>query len=62
VTPEDVQAVAHDCLRHRIALGYEATAEGVRVNDVIDEIIKQVACRAVRTRDVDRTVGRGSSA
>ncbi len=30
VTPEDVQAVAPDCLRHRIALSYEATAEGVR--------------------------------
>ena len=46
VTPEDVQAVAHDCLRHRIALGYEATAEGVRVNDVIDELVKQVAVAA----------------
>ncbi len=46
VTPEDVQAIAHDCLRHRIALTYEATAEGVTADDVVDEIIKQVAVAA----------------
>jgi MoxR-like ATPase len=43
VTPEDVQAVAHDCLRHRLALTYEASADGVHADDVIDEIVKQVA-------------------
>ena len=46
VTPEDIQAVAHDCLRHRISLSYEATAEGVTVDDVIDEIVRQVAVAA----------------
>ncbi|NUB12526.1 AAA domain-containing protein [Azospirillum brasilense] len=43
VTPEDVQAVAHDCLRHRVALTYEATADAKRADDVIDELIRQVA-------------------
>jgi len=46
VTPEDVQAVARDCLRHRISLSYEATAEGVTADDVVDEIVRQVAVTA----------------
>ena len=46
VIPEDVQAVAHDCLRHRISPSYEATADGVRVDDIVDEIIAQVAVPA----------------
>ena len=29
VMPEDVQAIAHDCLRHRISLSYEASADGI---------------------------------
>jgi MoxR-like ATPase len=43
VTPDDVQAVVHDCLRHRISLSYEATADGTRADDVIDELVRQVA-------------------
>ncbi len=43
VTPEDVQAVAHDCLRHRISLGYQAGADGVSADAVLDEIVRQVA-------------------
>ncbi|GGF58709.1 ATPase AAA [Azorhizobium oxalatiphilum] len=43
VTPEDVQAIAHDCLRHRVSLTYEATADGKGTDDVIDELIRQVA-------------------
>jgi MoxR-like ATPase len=43
VIPEDVQAVAHDCLRHRVSLTYEASADGKRADDVIDELIRQVA-------------------
>jgi MoxR-like ATPase len=42
-TPDDVRAVAHDCLRHRVILGYEANAEGVTPEQVITEVIKQVA-------------------
>ncbi|MCS0503326.1 AAA family ATPase [Ancylobacter mangrovi] len=43
VSPEDVQNVAHDCLRHRVSLTYEATADGKTSDDVIDELIRQVA-------------------
>lgn len=43
VIPEDVQAVAHDCLRHRISLSYGASADGVAVDDVLDEVLRQVA-------------------
>ncbi len=43
VTPDDVRAVAHDVLRHRLMLSYEANAEGVTANQVIDELLKRVA-------------------
>ncbi|HLG48388.1 MAG TPA: MoxR family ATPase [Reyranella sp.] len=43
VLPTDVQAVAHDCLRHRLSLSYEASAEGITKDKVIDEIVAQVA-------------------
>jgi MoxR-like ATPase len=43
VLPTDVQAVAHDCLRHRVTLSYEASAEGVTKDKVIDELVARVA-------------------
>jgi MoxR-like ATPase len=43
VLPTDVQAIAHDCLRHRVSLSYAASAEGISKDQVIDEIVKQVA-------------------
>ena len=43
VTPDDVRAVVHDCLRHRIVLSYEANAEGVTTDQVLDTIVKLVA-------------------
>jgi len=43
VLPDDVRTVVHSCLRHRVLLSYEANAEGVTTDEVIDEIIKQVA-------------------
>jgi MoxR-like ATPase len=43
VLPEDVREVAPDCLRHRLTLGYEASAEGLSASDVVDELLKQVA-------------------
>ncbi len=42
-TPDDVKAVAHACLRHRLILTYEAEAECVTKDAVLDEILKQVA-------------------
>jgi MoxR-like ATPase len=43
VTPDDVRTVVYDCLRHRLILSYEANAEGVTPDDVIKEIVQQVA-------------------
>ena len=43
VTPEDIHAVAHEVLRHRILLTYEAEAEGVRCDDCISELLRRVA-------------------
>lgn len=43
VIPEDVRNVCKDILRHRIGLTYEAEAENVNVEDVIDEILKTVS-------------------
>ena len=43
VLPDDVRATVHGVLRHRIALSYEANADGITSNNVIDEILKLVA-------------------
>jgi MoxR-like ATPase len=43
VTPDDVRAVVHDCLRHRVALSYEASASGIDAQKVVSEIVKLVA-------------------
>ena len=43
VRPDDVQAIAHDVLRHRILLSYDAQAEGVKANQVISKIVELVA-------------------
>ena len=43
VSPDDVQAVTHDCLRHRLILSYEAEADGVTTDKVIDELLARVA-------------------
>ena len=43
VGPEDVQAVVPDALRHRIILDYEAEAEGMNADKVIDELIARIA-------------------
>jgi MoxR-like ATPase len=40
--PEDVHAVAHEVLRHRVLLSYEAEAEGVRPDQVIDRLLDLV--------------------
>ncbi len=39
VSPSNVQEVVHDTLRHRIILSYEAEAEGVTVDSVIDQLL-----------------------
>lgn len=43
VQPDDIRAILHEVLRHRLILSYEANAEGVGPDKVIDEILKVVA-------------------
>jgi len=42
VIPEDIRAVAHDILRHRIGLTYEAEAENITSTDIINEILNTI--------------------
>jgi|TARA_B110001454_G_scaffold2204_1_gene2013 MoxR-like ATPase len=42
VSPDDVQAIAHDVLRHRILLSFEAEASGMTTDKVINELIRRV--------------------
>ena len=42
VIPEDVRSICKDVLRHRIGLTYEAEAENVKVEDVIEDVLKQI--------------------
>ena len=42
VSPEDVQAVIHDVLRHRILLSFEAEASGMSANKIINELINRI--------------------
>jgi len=42
VIPEDIRAVAHDVLRHRIGLTYEAEAENITSTDIINEILNTI--------------------
>ncbi|KTD22742.1 MoxR protein (ATPase) methanol dehydrogenase regulatory protein [Legionella lansingensis] len=43
VTPEDIHVIAHDVLRHRILLSFEAEAEGVTSDDFIDTLLRLIA-------------------
>lgn len=42
VIPEDVRAVAHDVMRHRIGLTYEAEAENITTEEIINEILNTI--------------------
>ncbi|MGB3008373.1 MAG: AAA family ATPase [Chitinophagaceae bacterium] len=42
VIPEDVRSICKDVLRHRIGLTYEAEAENVKVEDVIEEVLRKI--------------------
>lgn len=43
VGPDDIQAVMHNVLRHRIILTYQAEAQGITTNQVLDRILQLVA-------------------
>jgi len=42
VVPEDVRAICHDVMRHRIGLTYEAEAENITTENIISEILNHV--------------------
>ncbi|PIP55177.1 MAG: ATPase [Bacteroidetes bacterium CG23_combo_of_CG06-09_8_20_14_all_32_9] len=42
VIPEDIRAICHDVLRHRIGLTYEAEAENITTTDIINEILNTI--------------------
>ncbi len=42
VIPEDIRSIAKDVLRHRIGLTYEAEAENIRIEQVIDDIMQTI--------------------
>ena len=42
VVPEDVRAVVHDVLRHRVGITYEAEAENVTSEDIINKIVNEI--------------------
>ncbi|MGB8635299.1 MAG: AAA family ATPase, partial [Rhodanobacteraceae bacterium] len=41
--PADVHAVVHDVLRHRVLPSYEAEAEGISPDQIIDRLLERVA-------------------
>ena len=43
VPHEDVRSVIHAILRHRLIISYDALADHVRPDDIIDELLRQVA-------------------
>ena len=43
VNPEDIQAVLHNVLRHRLILSYQAEAEGITANQLLDHLLSLVA-------------------
>ncbi|MGB3127529.1 MAG: MoxR family ATPase [Pseudomonas sp.] len=46
VTPDNVRAVAHPVLRHRLQLSYDAVADGVTADQVLDRLLSKVAIPA----------------
>jgi MoxR-like ATPase len=42
VLPDDVKAIAHDVLRHRIVTTYEAEAEELTTDDIVDSLLEGV--------------------
>jgi MoxR-like ATPase len=45
VTPEDIRAVIHDVFVHRILLNYEGEAQGLEIDDIIENIVDNVPVR-----------------
>jgi MoxR-like ATPase len=46
VTPDDVRAMVHGVLRHRLILSYDANADGISADQAIDKLVEVVAVPA----------------
>lgn len=46
VSPDDIRAVAHPVLRHRLILSYDANADGIQADQVLDKLLQLVAVPA----------------
>jgi MoxR-like ATPase len=55
VAVEDITTVAHPCLRHRLQPGYEAEAQGLGADTIIDRLLKTVQLPAAAF-EADRAV------
>jgi MoxR-like ATPase len=55
--PQDLRDIAHDVLRHRLVLSYEALADGVTADDIVDRILAAVPAPELALRE--RMVGGG---
>jgi MoxR-like ATPase len=49
--PQDIQEIAHDVLRHRLVLAYEALADGVDADQIIDRILEAVPVPELALRE-----------
>jgi MoxR-like ATPase len=49
--PQDIQEIAHDVLRHRFVLSYEALADGVDADQIIDRILAAVPVPELALRE-----------
>ena len=49
--PQDLHEIAHDVLRHRLVLSYEALGDGISADDVIDRILAAVPVPELALRE-----------
>ncbi len=64
VTPQDIQMVAHPVLRHRLIPNFAAEADGVRVDDLIDQLLEAVPLQSedpITARRMDSVLRGGAS-
>src|SRR5690606_41363575 len=54
VAAEDLRAVAHGALRHRLVLGYEAVADGVTADQIVDAVLDAVPSPGTGLRGAPR--------
>jgi MoxR-like ATPase len=54
---DDVRAVAHAALRHRVLLNFEGEAEGIKTDQVVDEILKTVTDTKVGAKEKGAHIG-----